>query len=199
MNPTGPSASRDARDRLLQLLIETQSFRYSETPTFTLASGAVSRFYVDCRVGLSYPEVRRLVGRLMAERAAGVEIDVVGGMLVAAYPVAIAVSDAFYDAGKLLRVFMVRKEPKAHGLKKQVEGAFRPGDRALIVEDIITSGGSTIEAIRRSREAGLEVVKAIAIIDRQEQNGRQNIEAEGVPFEALCTLEDLRALVTASR
>ncbi len=183
-----------SRDRLLQILIETKSFQYSDTPTFKLASGAMSQFYVDCRIGLSYPEMRRIVGRLMADRVAGEQIDVVGGLAVAAIPIAVAVSDAAYDSGRLIRSFVVRKEAKSHGLGKLVEGALKPGDRALIVEDVITSGKSTIEAIQKSREAGLEIVRAIAIIDRQEQNGRENIEAEGVPCEALCTLEDLRQL-----
>lgn len=188
-----------SRDRLLQILIETKAFQYSDTPTFKLASGAMSQFYVDCRVGLSYPEMRQIVGHLMADRIAGDQIDVVGGLAVAAIPIAVAVSDAAYDSGRLIRSFVVRKEAKSHGLGKLVEGAFKPGDRALIVEDVITSGKSTIEAIQKSREAGLEIVRAIAIIDRLEQNGRQNIEAEGVPCEALCTLEDLRQLVSSAR
>ena len=188
-----------SRDRLLQILIETKAFQYSDTPTFKLASGAMSQFYVDCRVGLSYPEMRRIVGRLMADRIAGDKIDVVGGLAVAAIPIAVAVSDAAFDSGRLILSFVVRKEAKSHGLGKLVEGAFKSGDRALIVEDVITSGKSTIEAIQKSREAGLEIVRAIAIIDRMEQNGRQNIEAEGVSCEALCTLEDLRQLVNSAR
>ena len=188
-----------SRDRLLQILIDTKAFQYSDTPTFKLASGAMSQFYVDCRVGLSYPEMRQIVGRLMAEKIAGDKIDVVGGLAVAAIPIAVAVSDAAFGSGRLIRSFVVRKEAKGHGLGKLVEGAFKPGDRALIVEDVITSGKSTIEAIQKSRDAGLEIVRAIAIIDRQEQNGRQNIEAEGIPCEALCTLEDLRQLVSSAR
>lgn len=182
-----------ARDRLLQILIETGSFRYSETP-FALASGAMSQYYVDCKVGLSYPEMRAIVGQLIAERIADLRVDAIGGLLLGAYPIAIAASDAAYRSGTQIRVFAVRKEPKSHGTKKVLEGDVRKGDRVVIVDDVITSGGSTIEAIRKSREAGLEILKAVAVIDRGEQNGRGNIEAENVPFDALCTLEDLRAM-----
>jgi orotate phosphoribosyltransferase len=185
------------KERLIQILIETKAFQFSPTPIFTLASGAKSDVYVDCRIALSYPEARRAVGELMLERThasgAGAREAAVGGLLIGAFPIAIAVSDAAYRKdGSLIRVFVVRKEPKQHGLKKLIEGAVSPGDHALIVDDVVTSGGSTIEAIRRSREFGLEVTRAVAIIDREEQEGRAKIEAEGVAFEALCTLRDLR-------
>jgi orotate phosphoribosyltransferase len=190
------------KEHLIRLLVETKAFQWSPTPVFTLASGAKSDVYVDCRIALSYPEARRAVGELMLKRAAGgagagagagAPPSAVGGLLIGAFPIAIAVSDAAHRRdGTLIRVFVVRKEPKQHGLKKLVEGAVQPGDRALIVDDVVTSGGSTIEAIRRSREFGLEVTRAVAIIDREEQEGRAKIEAEGVSFDALCTLQDLR-------
>ena len=192
------------KERLIQVLIDTKAFQYSSTPIFTLASGAKSDVYVDCRIALSYPEARRAVGELMLERIAparepGATLPAaVGGLLIGAFPIAIAVSDAADRRdGRLIRVFVVRKEPKQHGLKKLIEGAVQPGDRALIVDDVVTSGGSTIEAIRRSREFGLEVTHAVAIIDREEQNGRATIEAEGVSFAALCTLRDLRRAAEA--
>ena len=189
------------KERLIQILIDTKAFQYSPTPIFTLASGAKSDVYVDCRVALSYPEARQAVGELMLERitrGGAAREDTVGGLLIGAFPIAIAVSDAAYRKdGSLVRVFVVRKEPKQHGLKKLVEGAVEKGDRALIVDDVVTSGGSTIDAIRRSREFGLEVTRAIAIIDREEQDGRAKIEAEGVSFEALCTLRDLRGAAEA--
>jgi len=181
------------RDRLLRILVETGSFRFSETP-FALASGAMSNYYVDCKVGLSHARMREIVGQLIMERIAGLDVGAVGGLLIGAYPIAIAVSDADSKTGKEIRAFAVRKDPKKHGTKKLLEGDVQAGDRVVIVDDVITSGGSTIEAIQKSREAGLQVVKAVAIIDRQEQNGRKNIEAEGIPFEALCTLDELQAM-----
>jgi len=189
-----------AWDRWLQILLETQSFKSSSTAIYPLASGTLSQFYIDCRRALSYPEARQVVGKLIYDRVRSLELDAVGGLLVGAYPIAIAVSDAAYAlAGRVVRAFVIRKEPKQHGLKKLIEGDVIRGQRVLIVDDVITSGGSTVEAIEKSRQEGLEVIKAIALIDRQEQKGRENIEKQGVPFEALCTLDDLRNFKAPSR
>ena len=180
------------RARLRQTLLETGAFKWSPTPVFPLASGAMSRFYVDCRLGLSYPEVRALVGELMWAEVKHHHVDAVGGLLVGAYPIAIAVSDAASRvSAKVVRAFTIRKEPKEHGLRKLIEGDIRPGDHVLVVDDVITSGKSTIDAIRKCREAGLIVEWAMAIVDRQEQNGRANIEGEKVAVGALCTLGQL--------
>ena len=182
------------REELLQSLIKTKAFKSSPTPIFRLASGEMSSFYIDCRVGLSHPEARRIVGEMILDLVQG-PIDAVGGLLIGAYPIAIAVSDAAYKkTGQDLRAFAVRKEPKAHGLGKLIEGDVAKGDRVLIVDDVVTSGKSTIEAIRKSREEGLTVSQAIVIIDREEQDGRKRIEDEGVRFAALCTLQDLKEL-----
>jgi orotate phosphoribosyltransferase len=187
------------RERLRRALIETGAFKWSPTPVFPLASGAMSRFYVDCRSGLSYPELRALVGELMWAEVKDRGIDAVGGLLVGAYPIAVAVSDAaFRVSGKVVRAFTIRKEPKEHGLRRLIEGDVRAGDRALVVDDVITSGKSTIDAIRKCREGGLIVERAMAIVDRQEQNGRGNIEAEGVSATALCTLGELQESAGAS-
>lgn len=182
-----------ARERLLKVFLETGSFKYSETPSYPLASGVLSHYYIDCKVALSYPEPRRLVGGLILEQMTASEVDAVGGLLIGAYPIAIAVSDAAERIWETtVRAFVVRKEPKKHGLRKLIEGEVRAGDRVVIVDDVITSGGSTVEAIKKSRDAGLKVVKVIALIDRQEQGGRETIEAESVPFMSLYTLEDFR-------
>ena len=187
------------REELLQILIKTKAFKSSSTPIFRLASGEMSPFYIDCKVGLSYPEARRIVGETILDLIEG-PIDAVGGLLIGAYPIAIAVSDAAYRRdGQSLRVFAVRKEPKQHGLGKLIEGDVSKGDRVLIVDDVITSGKSTIEAIKRSREEGLKVSQAIAIIDREEQEGSRRIENEGVKFAALCTLRDLQELAGVQR
>jgi len=180
--------------KLAQLLIKTKSFKWSPTPIFPLVSGAMSQFYIDCRAGLSFPEIRQLVGELMLGRIE-TPVDAVGGLLIGAYPIAIAVSDAAYRrSGQVIRVFVVRKEPKSHGMRKLIEGEVDAGERVVIVDDVITSGKSTIEAIQKSREAGLVVKQAIAIIDREEQDGRSRIEELGVKVDALCTLRDLQEL-----
>jgi len=186
------------RERLLQLLIDTKSFQWSDTPTFQLVSGALSRFYVDCRTGLSHPEMRQVVGDLMLDHVQR-PVDAVGGLLVGAFPIAIAVSDAAFRRGQpTIRVFVARKEPKSHGTKKLIEGDVRAGDRVVIVDDVITSGKSTIEAIQKSRDFGLVVTQAMAILDREEQDGKSRIEAEGVRVDALCTMRQLQSLVGMS-
>jgi orotate phosphoribosyltransferase len=184
--------------QLAQLLIRTKSFKWSPTPIFPLASGAMSSFYIDCRTGLSFPEIRQMVGVMML---AHIErpVDAVGGLLIGAYPIAIAVSDvAYLGRGEVIRVFVVRKEPKIHGMKKVIEGEVNAGDRVVIVDDVITSGKSTVEAIQKSREAGLVVTQAITIIDREEQGGKARIEEQGVKVDALCTLRDLQELSGAA-
>ena len=183
------------KKRLLEILFET-SFHASPTPRYPLSSGIVSRYYIDCKIAFSYPEARALIGELILERIQDLHVEAVGGLVLGAYPVAIAVSDAAYAKGTVLRAFVVRKEPKTHGMRKYVEGHVNKGDRVVIVDDVITSGSSTIQAILKSREEGLEVVKVIAIVDRQEARGRENIEQHQVPFEALFTLQDFKALVS---
>ncbi|MDX1440133.1 MAG: phosphoribosyltransferase family protein [Rubricoccaceae bacterium] len=109
-----------------------------------------------------------------------------------AIPIAIAVSDAAYRAGeRKLPAFVVRKERKGHGLKKTIEGMEPDGQRVLIVDDVVTSGKSTIEAIRRCREKGLKVESVVCLVDRDEMGGRKAIEDEGVVFSSLYTLLDL--------
>jgi orotate phosphoribosyltransferase len=189
-----PTAMTSSRDRLKQMLVDTKSFVY-RPEAFSLASGAKSHYYVDCKIGLSFSRMRSLVGELILSRFDLASVDAVGGLIIGAYPIAIAVSDAYLrSTGRELRAFVVRKEPKPHGRSKMIEGEVNKGDRILIVDDVITSGQSTIEAIQKCRGEGLVVVKAIGIVDRQEQEGRARIEAEGVPFESLCTLQELQSI-----
>src|SRR5208282_1106552 len=118
--------------------------------------------------------------------------DAVGGMEIGAYPIAASVSDRiFQETGRSVRVFVVRKEPKGHGVGNLIAGDARAGDRTLIVDDVITTGGSTIDAIRRARDAGLQVTHAVVIVDREEESGRRNIEHLGVTVASLFTLSEV--------
>jgi len=185
-------------ERLLEIVIDT-SFHASAEAIYPLASGALSKYYIDCKIALSYAEAREIIGDLILEQVGSSHIDAVGGLALGAYPIALAVSDAFYRRNRqTVRAFVVRKEPKPHGLKKHIEGDVREGDDVLIVDDVITSGKSTVDAIVKSREERLNVVKAIALIDRQENNGAANIERCGVPFNALLTLQNLIDLKSAT-
>ena len=180
-----------AKARLREILRHT-SLQSHDEPVFRLASGKMSRYYVDCKQALSDPEARALVGQLILERLGGISLDAVGGMELGAYPIATSVSDAIFRAtGTKVRAFVVRKEPKQHGIQGVIAGNVKSGDFTLIVDDVVTAGSSTIKAIKRARQLGLVVERAIVLIDRQEEGGRENIEAEGVSFEALLTLSEL--------
>jgi orotate phosphoribosyltransferase len=180
---------------LAKAIVETGSFHWETTPRFTLASGRVSEYYVNCKQILSHPRYRRLVAELIAEHVSKWDMQAIGGMEIGAIPIATAVSDYLYErTGRELRTFVVRKKPKDHGMQHTVEGAIQPGDHVLIVDDVLTTGQATIDAITQARAAGLEMRHALVIVDRQEDNGRRRVEALGVSLTSLLTLEDLKAL-----
>ena len=172
---------------------ETQSFKWDPDTGFTLASGLKSPFYVDCRSLMAHPGSRRLVGHLAHDALAGVTIDCLGGLEIGAISIATTISDYCYGATprRDWRTFVVRKTAKDHGLGKLIEGAVRSGDRALIVDDVLTSGGSLLKAIAAARQAGLVVSQALVIVDRKEQDGRARVEQEGVSLISLLTIDDL--------
>ena len=180
---------------LAKAVLETGSFHWKATPQFTLASGRVSEYYVNCKQLLAHPRYRRILAELIAQQLKGWDVQAIGGMEIGAIPIATAASDYVFDRmGRELRTFVVRKKPKDHGMKHTVEGAVQPGDRVLVVDDVLTTGQATIDAINQARAAGLEVKQALVIVDRQEDNGRQRVEALGVPLTSLLTLQDLKEL-----
>jgi orotate phosphoribosyltransferase len=155
----------------------------------TLASGARAQYYVDARRALMRPAGFRAAGELIAARALELGAAAVGGPATAAIPpscAAIAV-----PAGTGLRAFFVRGARKEHGLQRWVEGPVEPGTRCLVVEDTVTTGGSTAAAIGRIREEGLEVVGVLAVVDRL-AGGAERIEAAAEsPYRALVTIDEL--------
>jgi orotate phosphoribosyltransferase len=181
------------KEKLARAFHETQSFKWDPKNGFTLASGQVSPFYVDCRSLMAYPHARRLVGQLAHEALTGAAIDCLGGLEIGAISIATTISDYCYRAApsQEWRTFVVRKQAKDHGLGKLIEGAVRSGDRALIVDDVLTSGGSLLKAVAAARQAGLVVSQALVIVDRKEQEGRANVEQEGLKVISLLTIEDL--------
>jgi orotate phosphoribosyltransferase len=177
--------------RLRDILRET-SLQSRPEPTFRLASGLMSKYYVDCKQALSDPEARQLIGNLVLSRLENFSFDAVGGMELGAYPIATSISDAIYrTAGTKVRAFVVRKQPKTHGSRDSIAGNVKSGDRALIVDDVVTAGNSTVDAIARARKAGLMVERVIVLVDREESDGSKKIESQNVKFEALLTLSDL--------
>ena len=190
MSPSPTTPAAPGTDRLAALLAE----RSARRGQFTLASGRQSSLYIDARLTTMSPEGLTLIGPLGYEAVerAGWRADAVGGLTLGADPVAYAVSYASALAGRPLRAFTVRKEAKQHGTGKLIEGPFREGDRVVVVEDVITTGGSALKAIAAVRAAGGTVVGVLAVVDREE-GGREAIEADGVTVIALARAADVVA------
>ena len=180
------------RARLLSLLRE-KALRLGR---IRLSSGKESDFYFDCKQVSLDPEGLVLLGRLLfAEIKALAEWPAAaGGLTLGADPLAAAVALSSQLSGRPLAAFIVRKEPKSHGTQVWIEGtsALSAGAPVAILEDVVTTGGSTLKAISRAREAGLRVVGVVVVVDREEDDGRERIEQEaGVPVRALFRRRDL--------
>ncbi len=178
------------RERLLDLILE-YAFQYSETPVFKLAHGGTSRFYFNCKRITLDPEGQYLIGNMAFETLRGLEIDAVGGLTLGADPIATATAYSSWLKGLPIQSFIVRKASKDHGIIAPIEGKVKTGDRVAVVDDVVTTGGSTLQAISACRQAGLEVVGVLALVDRQEMNGRENIEKQVPNFSALFTRDEV--------
>lgn len=177
------------RARLLQLLTE----RSFERRKVVLSSGRESDFYIDCKRTALTAEGHVLVGRLLWRAILDTCPDAVGvgGLTLGADPLASAVSLTSFLLGRPLAAFIVRKEPKGHGTGQWVEGlsSFAPGDRVAVVEDVVTTGASTLKALERARAEGLSPTHAFALVDRLE-GGREAVEAAGYQLVSLFTRRD---------
>lgn len=191
-----PSESSD-RDQLRDLLYR-QSFRYSDQPVFKLTSGPMSRYYIDCKKVTLDPKGATLIGRLVFERIKSLRPQGVGGMTLGADPIALAVAVTSYLQGQPIPAFIIRKEPKGHGSQAWIEGNLPEGAGVVVVEDVVTTGGSTLKAIERLKAHGCKIRKVLALVDRQE-GGREAIEASGYPLESLFTVDDFLSLAGVSR
>jgi orotate phosphoribosyltransferase len=187
------------RQQLLALLARI-SFRLGH---FTLSSGGTSDYYIDCRTTTLHAEGGRLTGHAVLELLEQQQIDAeaVGGLTMGADPIVsnVATASAWRaierPGSPLIQGFLVRKAEKAHGTGRRIEGFCREGARVVIVDDVCTTGASTINAIQAAREAGMMVAAVVCLVERQEAKGRPAVEAaaEGAPFLALFTAEDVRA------
>jgi len=187
---TSAVTAGDQHDRLVAMLAE----RSARRGQFTLASGRQSTLYIDARLTTMSPDGLALIGptALAALDSAGWTADAVGGLTLGADPVSYAIAYASALAGRPVRAFTVRKEAKAHGAGRVVEGPFGGGDRVVIVEDVITTGGSALRAVESVRAAGGIIVGVLALVDREE-GGRERIEAAGLPVMALTTATEIVA------
>src|SRR5579872_3364348 len=187
------------RSALLDLLART-SFRLGN---FTLSSGAKSDYYIDCRTTTLHAEGARLTGLAILDvlREHNLHPVAVGGLTLGADPVvsAVAIASACQaqrqPGSPLIHGFLVRKAEKAHGTGRRIEGFLEKNAPVLIVDDVCTTGASTIAAIEAAREAGMRVIAAICLVEREEANGRPALEAacQGAPFIRLYTANDVRA------
>lgn len=172
-----------------QALLDLISAKALQRGEFTLASGKKANYYLDCRTITLHPKGANLVAQGMLD-AIGDDLPIaVGGMAIGADPITASIVTIAGQRDLPLRGFMVRKEPKGHGTGKQVEGPVEPGDEVIIVEDVITSGGSAIQAVDAAIAYGLKVRRVIAIIDRL-AGGEEAFAKKGLQLTTLCTVKD---------
>ncbi len=173
-------------------IIYRKSFRYSQEPSFKLVSGKMSRFYVNCKPTTLSPRGMFLVGHLVFDAIKDLDPDGIGGLTFGADPMAVATAFVSELKGKPINAFSIRKTRKDHGIIRWVEGDMTPGQRVVIIDDVATTGGSTIKAVERARSEGLDVVKALILVDRQE-GGLENIRQHVKDVTAIITRDELIA------
>jgi len=173
-----------ARERLIDEL-RTHALVIGDV---VLTSGQTAQYYVDAKRAILRPAGFRALAELVAERARAWDATAVGGLTMGADPVACAALAGGADA----KAFFVRKETKSHGLQRRIEGPLlAPEDRCLIVEDVVTTGGSTLAAIEAVREAGHEIVGVVSVLDRLAGGGERIARAAGAPYAPLATIDDV--------
>lgn len=177
--------AESARERLITELRE-HALVIGEV---TLTSGRTAQYYVDAKRAILLPEGFRALGELVAAEAERIGATAVGGLTMGADPVACAA----LAAGAPVKAFFVRKDRKQHGLQRWIEGPeLDPGERCLVVEDVVTTGGSTVEAIERVREEGFEVAGVVSVLDRLAGGGEAIAAASGdAPYVPLATIDDV--------
>ncbi len=180
-----------AKNRLIEL-IKKRSFKMTEEPSFHLSSGGMSRFYFNMKPVTHSPEGLTLIGKLYLDKLneLGIRPISVGGLTMGADPIADAIAMASFTRQPAIEAFVIRKEPKQHGMKLQLEGYVKPGDTALIIDDVVTTGASTIKAIEIAEEFGVKILAVIVLVNRCEQNGMENISRRGYPTYSILNIED---------
>ncbi len=182
----------DKKKTELIALLCRKSFQYSDRPVFKLASGQTSHYYVNCKPVTLHPRGLYLVGNLVFAAVKDRAVDAVGGMTFGADPIATAAAFVSELEAGPVKAFSIRKTRKDHGIVKWIEGDLAQGERVAIVEDVVTTGGSTIKAIERAREEGLDVASVVVLIDRQE-GGMENIRKHVADVSAIITRDELMA------
>jgi len=161
------------KQELIDILCR-KSFKYSKEPNFKLVSGKLSRYYINCKPTTLSARGMYLAGHLIFDEVRDRDLSGIGGLTFGADPLAVATAFASEMNGQAMDAFSIRKTQKDHGIVRWIEGDIQPGQRVAIIDDVATTGGSTIKAIERARSEGLEVVKSVILVDRQE-GGLENI------------------------
>ena len=179
-------------------LVQLLASRSAKRGEFTLSSGRSSSLYIDARLTTMSPEGLALIGQLglTALQDSGWQVDSVGGLTLGADPIAYAIAYTSALKGSPIRAFSVRKQTKAHGMGRLIEGPFQAGDRTAIVEDVITTGGSALQAAEAVNNAGGVVAGVLALVDREE-GGRDALEARGFDVIVLARASDILAQMSA--
>jgi orotate phosphoribosyltransferase len=177
------------RWQLLELLRE-KSFRYSPDKPFKLVSGRESPYYIDCRPTTHNAQGLALIGEIIFQLIQDLQVTAIGGLTMGADPIAHATALTSYLKGQPINAFSVRQKPKEHGTGGLLVGDVTPGDRAVVVEDVVTTGGSALRAVAAARDFGLKVVKVLILVDRQE-GGLAALAREVPQVEAVFTISDL--------
>jgi orotate phosphoribosyltransferase len=167
-----------------------KSFKYSKEPIYKLVSGRMSQFYVNCKPVTLCARGMFLAGHLLFEKIKDDDVTGVGGLTFGADPLAVATAFASEMKAKPINAFSIRKTRKDHGMIRWIEGDIQPGERVAIIDDVATTGSSTIKAIERARSEGLEVVKAVIFVDRQE-GGIDNIRKHVPDVTSVVTRDEL--------
>lgn len=175
----------EAEQQLLDLLAQ-RSFKKG---TFKLASGATSNYYIDGKMSEVFSKGAFLIGQVLYEHTKDLEFDAFGGLEVGAVPLTAVTAVHYHLNGRTFEGFWVRDKQKSHGTRKLVEGGVKPGDRVIIVDDVITSGGSSLKAVEAVKEMGCEIVLVIALVDRL-QGAEKAFREAGVKFRSVFTIRD---------
>jgi orotate phosphoribosyltransferase len=170
------------KQKLLEALINIDVIKWGE---FTLRSGEISPLYIDCRSIISYPPLLRNVAKALWDKVKHLKPSLLCGVPYTALPLATVIS-----LEQNLPMLMCRKETKDYGTKKQIEGVFKPGQDCLIVEDVVTTGGSVLQVAERLKKHGLQVKDIVALVDRQ-QGGKEALLAAGYQLHSVYTLDEI--------
>lgn len=176
---------QEERKNALKRLLKERAVRFGD---FTLASGAKSSYYIDAKLATLIPEGYVLIGQVIADTLGNIQYGAIGGLETGAIPIACSVASARPSA-----IFFVRRKKKEHGTQKWIEGPLEKNQKVVIVEDVVTTGGSVIKAINRTKDFGADIVKVIVLMDRL-QGAKENIIKEcgsDFNYESIFTLSDL--------